>query len=92
VPNDVALKAMHDGSAADGMHRFAQQPKKAKVACTASVLGIAGWVATILVNLCGGSCAFAETPPTAAICAACITGIVSTGGGALKAVLACFKL
>ena len=63
-----------------------------KVGCVAATLGVTAAVAKIIVSMCGASCVAAETGVGVAICAACITGIVSIGGVSITAVYQCFKL
>lgn len=63
-----------------------------KAACVAATLGVSIWIANTIVGMCGTSCVAAETGVGAAICAACITGIVSIGGVSLTALYNCFTL
>ena len=63
-----------------------------KIGCVAATLGVSYAVAQVIVGTCGTSCAAAETGVGAAICAACITGIVAVGGASLTAVYNCFQL
>jgi len=72
----------------------AGQPSEAKAdnstACLMAVLGVSAVVAGILLVLCGGSCSVPVTPPTAAICIACIAGFATIGGASITAVMGCF--
>lgn len=58
--------------------------------CIMAVLGVSAIVAGIILVLCGGSCSVPVTPPTAAICVACIAGIATVGGASITAVMGCF--
>lgn len=63
-----------------------------KIGCVAATLGVTAAVAKIIVAMCGTSCAAAATGVGAAICAACITGIVGLGGISVTAIAHCFTL
>lgn len=91
VTNKAMLSALHNPDVANGP--IVTTGWGEKVACVSATLGVSYWVANLIVSLCGGSCATAETNPgSAAICAACITGIVAVSSGALTAVYKCMGL
>lgn len=59
------------------------------VACLAAVLGVSTGVATVVLMLCGGSCAVPEPTFSKGVCAACIGGIVTLGTASLSSVVKC---
>nr|DAG41547.1 MAG TPA: hypothetical protein [Caudoviricetes sp.] len=63
-----------------------------KVGCVAATLGVGVVFAKIIVSVCGTSCAAAATGVGAAVCGACITGIVGVAGASLTAIYHCFQL
>lgn len=62
-----------------------------EVKCVAAVLGVTVVIAALIVNMCGASCAVPYTPPTAAVCAACIGGVATVGGASIAAVMGCLS-
>ncbi len=58
--------------------------------CIMVVLGVGAITAGIILVMCGGSCSFPYTTPTAIVCAACVAGIATVGGGSVAAVMGCF--
>lgn len=59
--------------------------------CLAAVLGVSVGFAGVLAFFCSGACATAVTPPTAAVCAACIAGFTTIGGASITAIASCFN-
>lgn len=60
-------------------------------ACVATVLGVSGGVAAVIVSVCAGSCAGVATGVGAAVCAACIGAYATVGGASITTVGNCFK-
>ena len=59
--------------------------------CLMAVLGVDAVAASIILVVCGGSCAVPVTPPTAVVCAACIGAFAVVAGASITAVMGCFK-
>lgn len=63
--------------------------QKDTITCLAAALGVGTGVAAAIAYACVGSCL---TPPTVAICAACIGGFAALGSASIGAIAACFQL
>ncbi|MEE8599784.1 hypothetical protein [Euzebya tangerina] len=67
------------------------QASQSTAQCLAAVLGVSVAFAGVLAFFCSGACSTAVTPPTAAVCAACIAGFTTIGGASISAVASCFN-